>query len=182
METVYLLTGSPGAGKTTIIREALARSKARAGGFYTEEIRVAGVRQGFKIATLDGQDVILAHVDISGPNRVSRYGVDTDTLDRVGVTAIYQAISECDLIVVDEIGKMELFSSRFEEAVLKAIDSNRKVLGTIMLSPHPFADKIKCHPRVKVVQVSRANHAQVLGEVMKWLQSVADENNDQADR
>jgi len=171
MANVYLLTGSPGTGKTTVIRQAIAKSKAKAGGFYTEEIRSGGTRLGFRIVTLNGQDAILAHVDFLGRYQVSKYGVDVQNLDNVGVTAINQAIEESDLIVIDEIGKMELFSPRFREAVLKAIDSGKKVLGTIMLSPHPFADDIKHHPKVKVIQLTRANHDQVLSEILEWVKS-----------
>ena len=182
MANVYLLTGSPGAGKTTVIREAIARSKVKAGGFYTEEIRSSGIRQGFRITTLDGQDAILAHIDIPSRHRVSKYGVDIGNLDKVGVSAIHRAIKEGDLIVIDEIGKMELFSPQFKEAVLQAIDSGKKVLGTIMLSPYPFADEIKRHHKVKVIQVSRANHDQVLKEVISWLKLTADENKPQTNR
>jgi nucleoside-triphosphatase len=170
MANVYLLTGSPGTGKTTVIRQAIAKSKAKAGGFYTEEIRIGGARQGFRIVTLDGQDAVLAHVDKPSPYRVSKYGVDIQNLDSVGVTAINQAIEKSDLIVIDEIGKMELFSPHFREAVLKAIDSGKKVLGTIILSPHPFADGIKRHPKVKVIELTRANHDQVLREILDWLE------------
>ena len=169
MANVYLLTGSPGTGKTTVIRQAVAMSKAKAGGFYTEEVRSSGTRQGFRIITLDGQDAILAYVGISSPYRVSKYGVDISNLDNVGVAAIHRAIEGSDLIVIDEIGKMELFSPRFKEAVLKAIDSGKKVLGTIMLSPTPFADDIKRRPEVKVIELTRANHEQVLKEIMNWL-------------
>jgi nucleoside-triphosphatase len=169
MANVYLLTGSPGTGKTTVIRQAIAGSKVKAGGFYTEEIRSGGTRQGFRIITLDGRDAILAHVDSHSRYRVSKYGVDVQNLDNVGVAAIIRAIDESDLIVIDEIGKMELFSPRFREAVLKAIDSGKKVLGTIMLSPHPFADDIKRHPEVKVIQLTRADHEQVLREILDWV-------------
>jgi nucleoside-triphosphatase len=169
MASVYLLTGSPGTGKTTAIRQAIARSKAKAGGFYTEEIRSGGIRQGFRIITLDGQDAILAHVDNPSRYRVSKYGVDITNLDNIGVAAINRALKESDLIVIDEIGKMELFSPRFMEAVLKAIDSGKKVLGSIMLNPHPFADDIKRNPNVIVVELTRANHDQVLREILDWL-------------
>jgi nucleoside-triphosphatase len=169
MANVYLLTGSPGTGKTTVIRQAIARSKAKAGGFYTEEIRSGGTRQGFRIVSLDGHDAILAHADSHSRYRVSKYGVDVQNLDNVGIAAINQAIEISDLIVIDEIGKMELFSPRFREAVLKAIDSGKRVLGTIMLNPNPFADNIKRHPKVKVIQLTRANHDQVLREILDWL-------------
>ncbi|MCJ7655410.1 MAG: AAA family ATPase, partial [Dehalococcoidia bacterium] len=152
-----------------VIRQAIARSKAKAGGFYTEEIRSGGTRLGFRIVTLDGQNAILAHVDSHSRYRVSKYGVDVQNLDNVGVAAINRAIDENYLIVIDEIGKMELFSPRFREAVLKAIDSGKKVLGTIMLSPYPFADDIKRHPGVKVIQLTRADHEEVLGEILDWL-------------
>lgn len=171
MKKVYLLTGEPGTGKTTLIRESIARLKVKAGGFYTEEIRQGRARQGFKIITLDGQETILAHVNIPTPYRVSKYGVDIENLEQVGVSALHRAIKEEDLIIIDEIGKMELFSPKFKDTVLQAINSGKKVLGTIMLSPNPFADEIKRHPQVKVLTVTRTNRKEVLGEVIKWLES-----------
>jgi len=171
MQQVYLLTGRPGTGKTSLIKQAMLEMKDRAGGFYTEEIRSQGVREGFKIVTLDGQDAILAHVNIKSPYRVSKYGVDIDSLDRVGVSALRQAVQQCDLIVIDEIGKMELFSANFREAISYIIDSGKRVLGTIMSSPNPWADAIKQKPQVKLVTVTRANYHQVLEELLHWLKA-----------
>jgi len=169
MKRVLLLTGKPGTGKTALIKEAIAKTKIKAGGFYTEEIRTGGERQGFRIITLDGKEAILAHVNISSPYQVSKYKVDTDRLDEVGVSALRQALKESDLIVIDEIGKMELLSPPFREAVWQAIDSGKRVLGTIMLNPHPFADEIKHHPQVKTLLVTRANRDEVLGDLLNWL-------------
>ncbi len=169
MKQVYLLTGRPGVGKTSLIKQAIAGMKGTAGGFYTEEIRSQGVREGFRLVTLDGQDTILAHVNIHSPYRVSKYGVDIDNLDRVGVLALHRAAQQCDLVVIDEIGKMELFSPNFREAVLQIIDGGRKVLGTIMLSPEPRADAIKRKPQVRLLTVTRANHREVLEELINWL-------------
>ena len=166
---VYLLTGRPGTGKTSLIKQAVAELKGEAGGFYTEEIRSQGTRLGFKLVTLDGQEAILAHIDINKLHRVGKYGVDIDSLDRVGVPALQKAVKECDLVVIDEIGKMELFSANFREATLDIIGSGKKVLGTIMLSPNPWADAIKRQPRVKLVEVTRANYNQVLDDLRQWL-------------
>jgi len=171
MRKVCLLSGGPGVGKTTIVRQALGNLRGKAGGFYTEEIRVSGVRQGFRIVTLEGESAILAHIDIKSPHRVSKYGVDVESLDRVGVSALRQAIQECDLVVIDEIGKMELFSPAFRESVLEAINSGKRVLGTIMLSPHPWADEIKHHPSVTLIPLTMANRGQVLKQVAEWVKS-----------
>jgi len=166
---VYLLTGRPGAGKTSLIKQALAGMKGRAGGFYTEEIRTRGVREGFRLVTLDGQTTILAHIDIRSPYRVSKYGVDVDSLDQIGVSALRQAAEQCALVVIDEIGKMELFSADFREAIGQIIGSGKRVLGTIMLNPNPFADAIKHQPQVKLLTVTRDNHEPVLAELKEWL-------------
>jgi nucleoside-triphosphatase len=169
VKQVYLLTGRPGVGKTNLIKQAIAGMKGKAGGFYTEEIRTQGVRQGFRLVTLDGQDAILAHIDIHSPYRVSKYGVDIGSLDRVGVSALRKGAQQCDLVIIDEIGKMELFSTNFREAVLQIIDSGKRVLGTIMLNPNSWADAIKRRPQVNLITVTRANHREVLEELLRWL-------------
>lgn len=175
MKRVYLLTGRPGTGKTSIIKQAVADMKGKAGGFYTQEIRSQGIREGFRLVTLEGQEATLAHVNIHSPYRVSKYGVDIDGLDRVGVPALYQAVQQCDLVVVDEIGKMELFSANFREAVSQIIDSGKRVLGTIMLNPNPWADRIKQNPQVHLIEVTRTNYYRVLEELRRWL-SATDED------
>ena len=169
MKRALLLTGKPGTGKTALIKEALPRIKAKGNGFYTEEIRTGGIRQGFRIVTLDGQEAILAHVGISSPYQVSKYRVDIDSFNRVGVSALRQALKGSDLIVIDEIGKMELLSPQFREAVTLAINSGRKVLGTIMLNRHYFADEIKSHPEVETLLVTRETRTAVMRKVIDWL-------------
>ena len=169
MQQVYLLTGRPGCGKTSLIKQAVAELQVRAGGFYTEEIRGRGARLGFRLVTLDGQQAVLAHTDIRSRYRVSKYGVDIDSLERVGVSALNKAAEQDELVVIDEIGKMELFSARFREAVLAIINSGKMVLGTIMLGPNPWTDGLKRLPQVRLITVSRDNSQQVLQELRQWL-------------
>ena len=173
MKQVYLLTGRPGTGKTSLIKQAVAEVSGTAGGFYTEEMRSQGIRKGFRLTTLDGHSTTLAHVKIQSQYRVGKYGVDIDALDRVGVSALQRAAQQCELIVVDEIGKMELFSASFRETVLKIIDSGRWLLGTIMLSPNPWADAIKRRPQVDLVPVTGANYQQVLAGLRQWLKGLS---------
>ncbi len=142
MKQVYLLTGRPGTGKTSLIKQVVAQMKGKAGGFYTEEIRSQGVREGFRLVTLDGEQAILAHVNIHSPYRVSKYGVDVEALERVGVPALQRAAQQCDLVVIDEIGKMELFSPRFREAVSQVIDEWEESSGHNYAQPESLG---RCH-------------------------------------
>jgi nucleoside-triphosphatase len=169
MKLVYLLTGTPGTGKTSLIIQVASGMKGKAGGFYTEEIRSQGVRQGFRLVTLEGQSAVLSHINFKSPYRVGKYGVDVESLDRVGVAALNQALREGELVVIDEIGKMELLSVKFREAVENILKSGKRLLGTIMLSPHPYADAIKRQPQVHLVTVTRDNHQPVLAELREWL-------------
>ncbi|MFC1919118.1 NTPase [Chloroflexota bacterium] len=170
MKQVYLLTGRPGAGKTSLVKQIAIRMKGKAGGFYTEEIRSQRGREGFRLVTLDGEETILAHVGIRSPYRVSKYGVDIDALERVGVPALHKASQQRDLVIVDEIGKMELFSANFREVVSGLIGSGTKILGTIMLNPNPWADAIKRQPQVNVITVNRDNYHQLLTKLLSWLE------------
>lgn len=170
MAQAILLTGPPRVGKTTIIRQVAERLGERAGGFYTEEVRSGGERIGFRIVTLNGQQAMLSSVHFSGPPRVGKYGVDIATFEQVGVRALWEAIAHAQIVIIDEIGKMELFSVAFREAVLAALDSPMPVVGTILSKPHPWADALKVRPDVRLILVTLENRnqlAQVLLDQLK---------------
>jgi nucleoside-triphosphatase len=168
-----LLTGVPGCGKTTAIQRALSRLVIDAGGFFTQEIREVGVRKGFKIITLDGREGVLAHVNIIGRPRVGKYGVNLVDLDEIGVGSIKQAIRERELVVIDEIGPMELYSTYFRQAVLEALEGNVYVLGTIARRGNPFCDAIKVRPDVTLIEIDRTNREQVVERVIDLIQGRA---------
>ncbi len=166
MNKNILLTGEPGCGKTTLIQRALTRLPWPAGGFYTEELRSGGVRQGFCMVTLDGERAVLAHRDYAGPPRVGRYGVDVAALDTVAVMSIRRALASRALVIIDEIGPMELFSPAFCAAVQEALDSPAVVLGTIVRRSKPFSDAVKARPDVTVITVTPANRDRLLDHVV----------------
>ncbi len=171
MGRTLLLTGLPGVGKTTLIKQAAQALGARAGGFYTEEIFGPGGRKGFRLVTLPsgGREAVMAHVDIRTRNRVGRYGVDVATLDAVGVAAVREAVQAREVVVIDEIGKMELFSGEFQGAVLKAMSSPKIVVASVMHKSHVWVNALKAMPQVTVWQVTRANRDELSGRVLRWI-------------
>ena len=160
-----LLTGRPGCGKTTLIKQVVNKLPRGAGGFYTEEIRDGGSRAGFKIVTLDGEEVVFAHVDFKTPDHVGKYGLDLSALERIGVDAVRQAIQARRLVVIDEIGPMEIRSPIFREAVNEALDSEVPVLATIFARSLPFTDAIKSRPDVTLIEVRPDNRERLVSEL-----------------
>ena len=170
MGRTLLLTGRPGIGKTTVLKAVAELLGGRAGGFYTEEIRGPGGRKGFRLVTLDGQEATVAHVDLKGPGRprVSRYGVDVKAVERVGVAAIRQAMQERRVVLVDEIGKMELFCGPFKDVVLQAVGGPHTVIATVMAKPNPWVDALKMMPQVEVWEVTAKSRGGLAKQVVAW--------------
>jgi len=168
-----LLTGRPGCGKTTVVRRVVER--LRGGpvcGFWTEEVHEGGRRVGFAIETVSGERGVLAHEARAKGPRVSRYRVDVEGFDGVGVAEIERALAAGQgVLVVDEIGKMELFSQAFARAVGEAFESRLRVVATIMQRPEPFADGIKARPDVSLTVVTPGNRDALAGEIADSLTS-----------
>lgn len=164
-----LLTGTPGSGKTTVVRRVVERlSDTRIRGFTTEEIRKGGERLGFRIETFEGESAVLAHVSIRSDYRVSRYGVDVAALDRCVGTAL--ALSpKADVYLVDEIGKMECFSDRFVDAVEKLLEARRLLVATVALRGGGFIERVKRRPDVEAWSVTRGNRDEMPKPVLEWL-------------
>lgn len=165
------LTGLPGSGKTTLIKEIIKEIKVPAFGFFTQEIRKEKERVGFKIVTLRKKEGILAHKDLKSYFRVSKYKVNLEDLEEIGVKEIKEGLKKDCVIIIDEIGKMELFSKKFREVVKEALESKNKVLGTIKLISDPFTEKIKKRKDTKILILTRKNREEIKREVISFLES-----------
>jgi nucleoside-triphosphatase len=159
--TRILLTGSPGCGKTTVIRRTVASLNRRAAGFYTEEVRDGKQRVGFDVVTLGGERGRLSRVGIPGPN-VGKYGVDVRSFERVGIAALERGLDDPEtLLVLDELGRMEFSSRRFVELLPEVFRAPNPLLGTIMRRAHPVADRYRARPGVEVVEVTSGDREEL---------------------
>lgn len=167
-----LITGRPGVGKTTLIRRVLGALAVDAGGFYTHEIRERGARVGFAITDLRGASGILAHVDRRGGYRVGKYGVNSEDLERIGIPAVREAVLRSRLVVMDEIGRMELCSRAFQDAVLEALGSPVPVLGTIQDRKNSFLDAVRARDDVEIVRVDEANRDRLVEDLVERVRAL----------
>jgi nucleoside-triphosphatase len=150
-----LITGAPGVGKTTLVERVIDRlGEVRARGFVTREMRRGGQRVGFRVESLDGRAGVLAEAGRrrSGP-RVGRYTVRLDEFEAVALPALDPV--GADLIVIDEVGKMECFSQPFIEAVRRVLRSPVALLATVALKGRGLIAEIKAHPGVRLIEIDR---------------------------
>jgi nucleoside-triphosphatase len=156
-KTNILITGYPGVGKTTLIRKLAAElAPFRPAGFYTAEIREKGIRHGFELVDLDGRKFVLAHVDLETAHRVGKYGVDIDGFEH------YLASSNLlhpgsDLVIIDEIGKMECLSTRFRETLNQIVKSPALLIATIAYKGEGTIADLKRRPDVTLFEITLRN-------------------------
>jgi len=135
LAAIWLVTGSPGIGKSTAVSKVLVKLKSAGvivGGCTTSEKRSRGVRTGFEIRDLSsGRTGELASSASKIGPRVGRYRVNLADLARVGGGGLEAASSSSELIVVDEVGPMELVSPEFRRGVRLCIDSGRPMLAVV---------------------------------------------------
>jgi nucleoside-triphosphatase len=163
-----LLTGPPQCGKTTVVQKVVAHFPGRAAGFYTREVREGGRRLGFEIVTLEGETALLSHVDFSGPYRVGKYGVNLDNFHRVAlpVLTFRQGI---DLIVVDEVGKMECLSDKFVAALERLWAAPVALLVTVAEKGGGFMAALKARPDKTQITVTPANREGLPAHLLQLL-------------
>lgn len=149
------LTGAPSSGKTTVIKKVIARLGSGMNGFYTEEERIGERRVGFLMHTLDGKKGYLAHQDIESSFHIRRYGVSIKNIENIAASSIKP--QDNNIIILDEIGKMECFSEVFKAAATKALDCPNIVVGTITFGGDDFILKVKERPDIEITEVTLKN-------------------------
>jgi nucleoside-triphosphatase len=132
---IWLVTGPPGVGKSTAVSKAILKLKSAGvivGGCTTSEIRSGGVRTGFEIRDLTtGRSGQLASTSSKFGPRVGKYRVNLTDLAKVGAAGLETASSSAEMVVIDELGPMELVSPEFRRAVRRCIESGRPMLAVI---------------------------------------------------
>ena len=162
-----LFTGPPRCGKSTLIHKIVQKIDISATGFFTQEILEKGRRVGFSITTLDHNKGVLAHERIKSRLRVGKYGVNLLDIDGIAVPSMMPSISD-ELVVIDEIGKMECFSKLFKKTLEGVLDSNCPVIGSIAMKGDRFIQKIKERSDVLPVTVTPQNRDELVNIYLEF--------------
>jgi len=181
LKRLFFITGAPGIGKTTVLLrtvEALKTMGFRVGGMVSREVRERETRVGFEIVDFETETRgWLAHMNQPDGPQVSKYRVNLRDLETIGAASIRNAVTRAQIIIIDEIGPMELFSSAFKDAVLQAINSHKPILGVIhQRARDPLIDSVKTREDAEIIEVTYANrgsiHNLLIDKVNQFLKKI----------
>jgi len=135
MEGKFFLTGPPGSGKSTAMLRCVERLQGlgfTVGGIVTPELRNGDRRVGFSVVDLgSGQRALMAGIEVPSSFRVGRYGVDLGGFESVALPALDYAEKSCDVVCIDEIGRMELFSKPFERRMERLLRGPKPLIAVL---------------------------------------------------
>ncbi len=166
-----LITGVPGCGKSTLIEKVVKRIERPVTGFFTLEIKERGRRVGFSINTLDGRVGILARQNIRSQFSVGRYGVNLKDIDSIAVPSMMPEREE-EIIVIDEIGKMECFSPLFKETLVRVLDLPNWVIGSIAQKGDLFIQRINERDDVLLIRLTAENRDVLVDQILDSIRSL----------
>ena len=180
------ITGLPRSGKSAVLdkvismvieeRKADSRGPGTGsgviGGMRTEAIIEDGERVGYACIDIEtGESGVMAHREIDSRNRILGYGIDPSEVDRVGVPAIQNAVGNCEILVIDEVGKFSVESEGFVAAVRGALDYDMPTLLTLhKKSRHPLLQDIRRRDDGRILEVTPVNRALLPYKILKLIQ------------
>lgn len=169
MPEKILITGYPGVGKTTLINSLIPylKGKKNITGFITREIRnkTTSRRIGFTIEDFKGNSQIMAHLDFKSQYKVGFYGVNIDNINKIALPVLRER-NENDLVIVDEIGIMELFSEELKKEFDRLFEDSSLLIATIKLKRNPELDKYKSLSHVSLYNLERNNREEIFQKVL----------------
>lgn len=166
MKHSVLITGKPGVGKSTVVKQLLSSADSNATtGILSGEIRKHGKRQGFTIQAVGQAPGILASPDLQGeprfgtmlPDGKRRLGLSLVHLDENVCPTIHAALPHVRLVVIDEIGPMQAESRVFRELVEHIIASPIQLVASIGMQAHPWLDKVRHDERFELLELTPRN-------------------------
>ncbi len=173
MGNIVLLSGEPRVGKTTALKKIIEMiGKDNCVGFYTEEICDEFNRIGFDCVSLDGKRRRIADINFNCDTRIGRYGVDIDAFEDFAMQIINHSNSSNKIIIIDEIGPMQVLSLKFKQIINSILTGSNYVIGTIFYKNHPDIDEIKRTPGIKIYTITKENRDTVAEDVFHKIQGL----------
>ena len=159
------ISGMPKVGKTTLCRKIFEnfKDKIKISGFLTEEKNENNKRVGFEIVLLPSEKRFL----FASKEKISNisyagYYLNLSILEKI-IEKVEKEIENSDLIIIDEIGKMEMKSYKFKSFIEKILELEINLIATLH---REFISNFK---NFEIIWLKRENFDEVYEKIIKKL-------------
>jgi len=141
------------------------------GGMVTEPIVEKQRRAGFQITDwMTKEHEVFAHEGLKSRVRSGRYGVNISALEGLGTRALAEARESADVIVIDEVGKMEVESEVFTKSVIDTLDARKSIVMTLhKKSRNPLLQDIRRRDELRLLEVTPVNKNLLAFKIVKLI-------------
>lgn len=176
MKNKILITGPPRCGKSTLVSKLIEyfidEKNYIVYGFLTPEVRKDQERLGFDIVDIyTKKSYQLARVEsIKSKYHVGKYNVFIEELDKYLENFVDFEQKKINLIIIDEIGKMELYSEKFQMLIKELFLSKKSIIATIGKKlQHPLRQFLINLPTVELLTLNRQNSQLIFERVISLI-------------
>lgn len=184
------ITGLPRSGKSAVLQKVIDMIAEEGGGLRrlrgpmppehiiggmrVEAVIEDGERVGYAcVNILTGEKGVMAHRGIDSRHRILGFGIDPSEIDRVGVPAILDSIGNCEIMVIDEVGKFTVESEGFVNAVRLALEHDLPTLLTLhKKSRHPLLQDIRRRDDARILEVTPVNRSLLPYKIHKLIREL----------
>lgn len=159
MPNNILITGMPKSGKSTLIKNIIANLPNTVGCIATE-VKKDNERIGFDIVTSANTHATLARIGLDTPHQVSKYSVDIDSMETV--LDDIQEFSDDDILYLDEIGQMQMYSDKFKSLTQKYLDAKNICIALVsQVYEDDFIRRVKSRPDTVIYHLTHENREDI---------------------
>ena len=168
----FYITGEKGRGKSFLIRQLMEKWDGGIQGFLTLPYTICERRKGFYLHSLQELEEIENDLPIS-----VQYGENVcfsvpETFERLGCAALKQALESEDMVVMDELGKLEHQAFGFQQAVEKVLDSENLTLCAIKKADAPFLHRLCSRTDIVLFDLDAESTDKIYAEIGKEMDRV----------
>jgi len=146
-------------------------------GIITKEARIDGERTGFKIRSLiSGVEGWLATKAAGAGPRVGSYTVNIPDLEKIGAASLQHAArGDAPLVLIDEVGPMEMTSETFRHSLLEVFKSGKTTVASVKYGSHyQEVEQVSKLGESRTIVISRENRDSLLPQLTAIIDGATD--------
>lgn len=174
------LTGPIRYGKSTLLGQIILESGSPVAGYFIQRLIAEGQTRAFHLVDISSEPYV-PDLEVEDVNEYAniigyigeRMSWHPEILENAGAQIIRQALSDqAPLLLMDELGRIELQAPGFQQAVFDALGSRQTVLGVIKPEHNAFLDAIRSRDDVVILDLNKITYQDALMELRNLIKAI----------